>query len=118
MSSTTTVPHVSNCQEYFDTLDRRFQPDAARGVNATYLYELTGDGGGTWTVTVAEGRLSVQQGPVDKPSVTYRMAADSYVKLANGELNGTKAVLTRKLKVSGSIPLARKMNAFLPPRKK
>jgi prolyl-tRNA synthetase len=31
------------------------------------------------------------------------------------DLDGTKAFLTRKLKVSGNIPMAQKMKAFLPP---
>ena len=110
--------HISSCQEYFDTLQERFIADAAKGVTATYQYELAGDSGGTWTVSVTDGVLSVASGSATDPSVTYKMKADNYVKLANGQLNGTKAVLTRKLKVSGNILLAKKMNDFLPPAKK
>jgi putative sterol carrier protein len=111
------VARVSSCQEYFDTIQDRFVADAAKGIEATYLYELDGAGGGTWTVTVKDGAVSVASGATDSPSVTYKMKADDYVKLANGDLGGAKAVMTRKLKVSGSIPLARKMNNFLPPAK-
>jgi putative sterol carrier protein len=106
---------INSCQEYFDTLDRRFIADKAKGVDATYVYELEGDGGGTWTVKVQDGALSVDKGAHPSPSVTYKMKAADYVRLANGQLNGAKAVLTRKLKVSGSIMLAKKMNDFLPP---
>jgi putative sterol carrier protein len=84
-------------------------------VSATYVYQLDGDGGGTWTVTIDDGALKVAEGAVAEPTVTYKMKADNYVKLVNGDLSGTKAFLTRKLKVSGSIPLAQKMNKFLPP---
>lgn len=108
---------VTSCKEYFETLEERFIADQAQGVTASYVYELDGDGGGTWTVKIDDGALSVVDGAVDNPSVTYKMKADNYVKLANGKLNGAKAVLTRKLKVSGSIALARKMNNFLPPAK-
>ena len=108
---------VNSCQEYFDTLGERFVADKATGVTASYVYELEGAGGGTWTVKIDDGALSVVDGAVDSPSVTYKMKADQYVRLANGDLNGAKAVLTRKLKVSGSIGLARKMNNFLPPAK-
>lgn len=107
--------HVSSCQEYFDTLTERFIPENAKGVDATYTYEL--EGAGTWTVHVKDQTINVTQGPVDKPSVTYKMKADNYIKLANGQMNGAKAVMTRKLKVSGSIALAQKMNKFLPPAK-
>lgn len=104
---------IGSCQEYFETLNERFIPEKAKGVDATYTYEL--DGAGTWTVHIKDQGISVTEGPVEKPSVTYKMKADNYVKLANGEMNGARAVMTRKLKVSGSIALAQKMNKFLPP---
>ncbi len=47
--------------------------------------------------------------------MTYKMSADNYVKLANGDMNGAMAFMSRKLKVAGSIPMAQKMNKFLPP---
>jgi putative sterol carrier protein len=106
---------INSCQEYFETIHERFIADQARGVDATFVYDLAGPGGGTWTVTVRDAQLSVAPGAVPEPTVTYLMAADNYVKLANGDLNGTKAFLTRKLKVQGSIAMAQKMNKFLPP---
>ncbi|MCA9642438.1 MAG: SCP2 sterol-binding domain-containing protein [Polyangiaceae bacterium] len=111
------VDRIDNCQQYFDTIQDRFIADQAKGVEATYVYELSGNGGGTWTVSVKDQAVSVSEGSTDNASVTYTMKADDYVKLANGDLGGAKAVMTRKLKVSGSIPLARKMNNFLPPLK-
>ena len=107
---------IETCQAYFDTLDDRFIASEAQGVTATYFYHLTGEGGGDWTVHVDDGALSVSEGTSNSPSVTYTMAAADYVRLANGELNGIKAVMTRKLKVKGNIMLAKKMNKFLPPR--
>ena len=112
------VDPVSSCQEYFDTLENRFIADQADGVDAAFVYDLTGDGGGTWTVTVSNGAVSVSEGAAEGAKVTYTMKADDYVKMANGDLDGTKAFMTRKLKVKGSIPLAQKMKKFLPPRAK
>src|SRR5262245_34954546 len=107
--------HIASCQEYFDTVQERFVPEHARGINATFVYELEGAGGGTWTIKIADGALTVQTGAVPDPTVTYKIKAADYVLLANGELNGAKAFLTRRLKVGGSIPMAQKMNKFLPP---
>jgi putative sterol carrier protein len=106
---------ISSCKEYFETVQERFQPEHAKGVNATFVYELEGEGGGTWTIKVADGALSVVPGTVPDPTVTYKIKASDYVNLANGDLNGAKAFLMRKLKVGGSIPMAQKMNKFLPP---
>jgi putative sterol carrier protein len=106
---------VTSCQDYFDSIQERFLPEQARGVNAVFVYDLTGESGGTWTVTIKDGALSVERGKGANPTVTYTMEASNYVKLVNGHLSGAKAFLTRKLKVSGSIPMAQKMNKFLPP---
>jgi putative sterol carrier protein len=106
---------ISSCKEYFETVQERFIPEHAKGVTATFVYELEGDGGGTWTIKVDDGTLTVAPGTVPDPTVTYKIKASDYVNLANGDLNGAKAFLMRKLKVGGSIPMAQKMNKFLPP---
>jgi putative sterol carrier protein len=110
------MPRVNSCQEYFDNVPQRFRAEKAEGVEATFLFELAGDGGGTWTVTVKDKIVHVDAASVDNPSVTYRMKASDYVDLVNGDLSGVKAVLSRKLKVSGSIALAKRMSDFLPAR--
>jgi putative sterol carrier protein len=106
---------IASCKEYFETVGERFLPEQAKGIQATFVYELEGADGGTWTVRVADGKISVEPGAVADATVTYKMKAADYVMLANGDLNGAKAFLTRKLKVGGSIPMAQKMNKFLPP---
>ncbi len=112
------IPKVGNCQEYFATLDQRFDPVAAAGVSAVIVYDIGGDEGGQWTVTVSDGQFDVTQGAADGPTVTIKMKAPDYIKMVNGELDGARAFMTRKLKVSGSIPTAQKMKKFLPPAAK
>jgi putative sterol carrier protein len=106
---------IASCTEFFETIQERFQPDNAAGVDASFVFELEGNAGGTWTVRVKDKALTVETGAAPSPTVTYKMKASDYVDLVNGDLNGAKAFLTRKLKVSGSIPMAQKMNKFLPP---
>ena len=111
------VDRIESCAEYFETLQTRFVPEKAKGVNCQITYDLAGEGGGTWTVTVADQALQIAEGGCEKPKITILMKADEYVQMANGDLDGTKAYMTRKLKVKGSIPMAQKMKKFLPPRK-
>jgi putative sterol carrier protein len=108
---------ATSCRDYFDNLSERFISDKAKGVDATYLFQLEGDGGGAWTVTVKDNTISVSEGAIPNPNVTFNMKASDYLDMANGDLGGMKAFMTRKLKVSGNIPLAQKMNDFLPPHK-
>jgi putative sterol carrier protein len=106
---------VANTAEYFDTLADRFLSDQAKGVNATIQYTLAGDGGGEWTITIADGEFKgVETGGVEKPTLNVMMDAGQFVEMANGDLDGRKAFLTRKLKVKGNIALAQKMQKFFP----
>lgn len=108
------MAHVSTVKEYFDTLPDRFVPSAAKGVNAIFQFELAGDGGGTYHVTVRDGAMAVAEGATPSPSATLKMSAENYVKMANGELNGAMAYMKGQLKVTGNVLLAQKMQAIFP----
>ena len=106
---------VSSSKEFFDTLKDRFLPEAAKGVNAVVQYNLSGEGGGNWVAKIEDGQLvSVSEGSAEKPTLTVIMDAQNFVKMNNGEIDGRKAFLTRKLKVKGNIALAQKMQKFFP----
>jgi putative sterol carrier protein len=106
---------VADTAEYFATLSDRFDPEQGKGVNATIQYTLSGDGGGEWTITIEDGAYKgVQDGGVEKPTLNVMMDAAQFVEMANGDLDGRKAFLTRKLKVKGNIALAQKMQKFFP----
>ena len=108
---------VRDTREYFDTLDERFVPDAARGVSATLQYELSGASGGEWYVRVRGGRLiEITRGHAERPTLTLRMDAEKFVEMTNGELDGTLAYMVRDLRVQGNVALAGRMKQFLPPR--
>ena len=105
---------VSSVQEYFDTLDKRFNADGAKGVNATFQFELSGDEGGNYHVSVEGDNMSVNTGDHDAPDTTIKMTGENYVKMVNGDLNGQMAYMSGKLKIKGSIPLAMKMKNIFP----
>ena len=111
------VSQVSSVKEYFDTLPQRFVASAAKGINAIFQFELAGDGGGTYHVTVNDGTMAVAEGPAPAPSATLRITADNYVKMVNGQLNGAMAFMKGLLKVTGNVLLAQKMQAIFPPSK-
>ena len=108
------MARVSTVKEYFETLPARFVAKAAKGLKAVFQFELGGDGGGTYHVTVDDGTMAVAEGPSPTPSATLRMSAENYVKMANGELNGAMAFMKGQLKVTGNVMLAQKMQAIFP----
>jgi putative sterol carrier protein len=108
---------VTSVKNYFDTLSERFVAAAAKGFNAVIQFELSGDGGGTWHVNINDGTLAVAEGPHATPTATLKMEAGNYVKMVNGQLNGTMAFMKGQLKVTGNMMAAQKIQAILPPNK-
>ncbi len=108
---------ITSLEGFFNNLGDHIITKNLSGVTATYQFKISGDGGGDWIVDVKDGGFSVRRGVHDSPSVTYEVPAKLYIKIINGKTNGRMAVLTRKMKVTGSIPAAMKMQKFLPPRK-
>ncbi len=105
---------INSVQEYFDTLDKRFVPDASGDVDATYQFTLKGDGGGTWCVAVKDGGMTVSEGAIDAPDSTIEAKCGDWVKIVNGTMSGMRAVMMRKMKVGGNVTLARKMQQMFP----
>jgi putative sterol carrier protein len=105
---------VTSVKNYFDTLSERFVASASKGLNAVFQFELSGEGGGSYNITVNDGTMEVKEGAAATPSVTIKMSADDYVKMVNGQLNGTMAYMKGQMKVSGNLMLAQKMQAVFP----
>lgn len=105
---------ITNAKEYFDTLDQRFDADAAKGLNASFQFELGGDGGGTYCVKVSDGAMEIQEGAEAEPTFTLKMEAEDYIKMAHGKLNGAMAFMTGKMKISGDRSLAQTMKKIFP----
>jgi len=108
---------VTTVKEYFDTLPQRFVANAAKGVKATFQFELSGDGGGTYHVVVDDGTMQVVEGASPTPNATIKMSGNDYVKMVNGKLSGTMAFMKGQMKVTGNVLLAQKMQSIFPPNK-
>ena len=111
------MAEITSADNYFETLDQRFVASAAAGVNAVFQFELAGENGGTFHIVVGDGKMSWAKAAHASPSVTIKMAAEDYVKMVNGKLNGQMAFMTGKMKIAGQIPLAMKMQNIFPANK-
>lgn len=107
-------PRIETVKQYFETLDQRFVQSAAQGVDAVFQFDIGGDGGGTWHVAVKDGVMEVGEGPHPRPSAVVTALAADYVQIANGDMNGLRAVMTRRMKISGNLVIARKMQQMFP----
>lgn len=92
--------------ELFASLPERFRSERAGDLRATYAFELSGDDGGSWTVRVADGALTVSDGAEPGADVTLRATADDWMAIVEGRKDPQLAFLTGKLNVTGDLQLA------------
>jgi putative sterol carrier protein len=96
-------------RQIFREMPERFNGKAAIGLTAVYQFVLTGDGGGDWAVIIRDGRCEVEETLHPSPSITITMAAQDYLDMISGKLNGQMAFIQGKLKITGDMGLALRM---------
>lgn len=88
-------------------------PSKIQGLNAVILFNLTGEGGGKWTLKFENGKVEVNEGETASPNMTLSMSAQDFVDLSNGTLNPMAAFMQGKLKISGDMSLAMRLQSLL-----
>ncbi len=102
----------TTAQEIFDAMSNRFLPEQAGDLNATILFDLSGEGGGQWLLTVANGQATVTRDAVPNPTMTFIADASDYVAIIGGQLNPMQAFMQGKVKVKGDMSLAIRLMSF------
>ncbi|HEX4209716.1 MAG TPA: SCP2 sterol-binding domain-containing protein [Candidatus Binataceae bacterium] len=101
-----------SCKEAFDQSPSRFNKEAAKGLNAVYQFDLSGDGGGKWYIAISNDQCEVSEGAHPSPNITLSMAAKDYLDMLAGKLNGQMAFMTGKLRIAGDLGLALKLQSL------
>src|SRR5271166_2214724 len=102
----------TTAKQAFEIMPSRFNKEAAKGLNAIYQFDLSGDGGGKWHVIINNDSCQVQEGPAASPSITISMTAQDYLDMLSGKLNGQMAFMTGKLRIAGDMGLALRMQSL------
>ena len=102
--------HVdSTPQEIFDSMRGSFQANKAKGVHASYQWDLSGPNGGEWWIDVEDGTYKMGKGKIPNPSVTFIAKDKDWVAICHDQLSGTWAYVSGRLKVRGDQGIARKL---------
>jgi putative sterol carrier protein len=102
------MPIPDTAKEIIEAMPGAFLPEKAKGLKATYQFQLTGEGGGNWVLEIANQQCQVKEGVAADPDATISLAAADYVALVKGELDAVGAFMRGKLKVKGNMGLAMK----------
>jgi len=111
-------------QDIFRTQTERFRAEDAQGVDAVFAYDISGEGGGQWKVTVRDMAAKTEQvagGDFGEYSVKIITDAETFVGITIGQIDGTEAFSSGKLKVDGDVSLMMTLpklfTKYVPPRK-
>jgi putative sterol carrier protein len=97
---------AENVREFFESLPTRVDESKTAGVNASYLFDI--EGAGKWTVDVDDGKVDVREGG-ESADTTISTDEENFMKIVNGEQNPTAAYMMGKIKVSGDMGTAMKL---------
>ncbi|MFN7698559.1 MAG: SCP2 sterol-binding domain-containing protein [Deltaproteobacteria bacterium] len=86
-------------------------PDEAKAIGAVFLFKITGDGGGTWTVD-CKSNPGVRAGE-EPADVTLELSASDWATISSNPGAAMQLYFTGKLKVSGNAMLATKLQKLL-----
>lgn len=85
-------------------------PDEAKDMNAAIQFNISGEGGGDYYLSIAEGKCDFSVSMVADPTLTINAPADVWLKIARKEMNGAMALITGKYKANGKMTLLMKMD--------
>ena len=89
------------------------QPQRLGVANATVQFNLTGDGGGTWTVVLQDGKAELREGSTASPQLTIEMSTSDFQEMVAGRLGPAAAYMSGRLRLRGDIGLAMRLQAVL-----
>ena len=88
------------------------KPDVVAKINAIYQFNISGAGGGAWSVDCTAGG-TISAGTAAAARCTVAMTDGDFLAVVNGKLNPQMAFMTGKLKIQGDMALAMKLQQIL-----
>ncbi|MFN8656717.1 MAG: SCP2 sterol-binding domain-containing protein [Candidatus Obscuribacterales bacterium] len=92
-----------------EELEKRFNKQAAKNVTATYLFRITGNGGGAWLAQINNGDLTVvpvEEGKSPSPDCSISVSSEDLELIMSGKLSAMTAALSGMLAIDGELGLA------------
>lgn len=104
----------STVKEIIEKMPVVFDANAAKGLNAIFQFNITGDDGGMWHLTVKDGACELQEGQHSIPTVSLTMTGTTWLSIVNKKMNAMQASMSGRLKTVGSMMMAQKIPTIFP----
>ena len=98
--------------EFIEGLPQRATPEALDGMDTNFYFDLSGDGGGQYSVIAHDGQLRVEPGRVGEAKCEVKADASKFMDVVRGDTNAMMAVMTGKVKISNTGELLKYAKVF------
>lgn len=103
---------IETLDDLFELYKKRFKAEKAEGLEAIVQFNITGEGGGKRVMTISDKTLQIETGEHNDPSITVTSSFDDWMDMNLGKANPMVSMMTGKVKVSGSLPMAMKFQSL------
>ncbi|XP_031798813.1 hydroxysteroid dehydrogenase-like protein 2 isoform X1 [Sminthopsis crassicaudata] len=101
-------------EETFKILKTALSEDIVKATQAVYMFELSGEDGGTWYLDLKNNGGTAGSGHPSEPvDVVMTMTTSDFVKMFSGKLKPAMAFMSGKLKIKGNMALAIKLERLM-----
>lgn len=104
---------MQSAKEVFEAMEGRALPEEADNLRVIIQFDLSGEDGGEWYVTIANRKATVKEGITSFANVTFSSSVGDYLAIVNGELNPVNAFMQGKVRVKGDMGLVMKLQSLL-----
>ncbi len=87
-------------KEFINGLPEKVSGDVLEGLATLFHFDLTGEGGGQFTIEVCDNQLTVNEGLTGEPKCIINAKSNDFVDVVTGKSNPMMAVLMGKIKIS------------------
>ena len=106
-----TVGTTQGLRVLFSAMQASFAPDQAGGFTGELCYELRTASGQLrpWTLKISPDDAVARPGPGVDPRLTVKLTVADFVRIAGGDLDAGKALLTGRMDLEGDFSLAARL---------
>jgi putative sterol carrier protein len=99
----------------FEAMPMGLNKEAAKDAHVVYQFNLSGEGGGQFVVSIKNGGCTVNEGVAENPDVTVSASAADYMNIVTGAYPFGLAFINGRLKVDGDLRLLIRMSKYFAP---
>ena len=101
---------MSAISEITEIMENSFNPEAAKGENLVYQFDITD--ADTFHVAIKDGECDIKVKAHENPTITMILESKTMLSLMHGKTSGMSAFMMGKIKATGELMHGAKLNKF------